>query len=137
MLKETLLFMTLTGHAHINPMVSSAEEVVRRGHRVELPSPSPATPATPFDPAGCRRGLAWLDQTCFAIEGLRRSGWHQDARRAVERLLAAAEGLIGEGPVRENCDLLTGGATTPPSAAGPSRCCCPCCAADRLCLRAP
>ncbi|MBO1414053.1 glycoside hydrolase [Streptomyces sp. FH025] len=73
-----------------------------------LPFPTVARSSAHFDPAGYWRGLAWLDQTYFAIEGLRRHGWNQDARRAVERLLACAEGLTGDGPVRENYDPLTG-----------------------------
>ncbi|MFJ8470983.1 MGH1-like glycoside hydrolase domain-containing protein [Kitasatospora sp. NPDC094011] len=73
-----------------------------------MPFPTVARSSPAFDPAGYWRGLAWLDQTYFAIEGLRRHGWHQDARAAVQRLLAAAEGLGGDGPVRENYDPLTG-----------------------------
>ncbi|MFE3878246.1 trehalase family glycosidase [Kitasatospora sp. NPDC059146] len=73
-----------------------------------MPFPTVARSSPSFDPAGYWRGLAWLDQSYFAIEGLRRYGWDQDARRAVERLLTAAEGLSGDGPVRENYDPLTG-----------------------------
>ncbi|MFE6056007.1 trehalase family glycosidase [Kitasatospora sp. NPDC056446] len=73
-----------------------------------LPFPTVARSSAYFDPAGYWRGLAWLDQTYFAVEGLRRYGWDQDARRAVERLLATAAGLSGDAPVRENYDPLTG-----------------------------
>ncbi|MFE4518778.1 trehalase family glycosidase [Kitasatospora sp. NPDC056783] len=73
-----------------------------------LPFPTVARSSPSFDPAGYWRGLAWLDQTYFAVEGLRRYGWEQDARRTVERLLAGAAGLSGDGPVRENYDPLTG-----------------------------
>ncbi|GHF87591.1 lipoprotein [Kitasatospora xanthocidica] len=73
-----------------------------------LPFPTVARSSASFDPAGYWRGLAWLDQTYFAIEGLRRHGWDEDARRTVERLLATAAGLAGDGPLRENYDPLTG-----------------------------
>ncbi|MFJ6617812.1 MGH1-like glycoside hydrolase domain-containing protein [Kitasatospora sp. NPDC091335] len=73
-----------------------------------MPFPTVARSSPSFDPAGYWRGLAWLDQTYFAVEGLRRYGWEQDARRTVERLLATAAGLTGDGPVRENYDPLTG-----------------------------
>ncbi|MEV7188059.1 trehalase family glycosidase [Kitasatospora sp. NPDC093102] len=73
-----------------------------------MPFPTVARSSPSFDPAGYWRGLAWLDQTYFAVEGLRRYGWEQDARRTVERLLATAAGLAGDGPVRENYDPLTG-----------------------------
>ncbi|MFH9347898.1 MGH1-like glycoside hydrolase domain-containing protein [Kitasatospora sp. NPDC017646] len=73
-----------------------------------MPFLTVARSSASFDPAGYWRGPAWLDQTYFAIEGLRRHGWTQDARQAVERLLATAEGLGSDGPVRENYDPLTG-----------------------------
>ncbi|MFD8785451.1 trehalase family glycosidase [Kitasatospora sp. NPDC059599] len=73
-----------------------------------LPFPTVARSSAAFDPAGYWRGLAWLDQTYFAVEGLRRYGWDGDARRTVERLLATAAGLAGDGPLRENYDPLTG-----------------------------
>ncbi|MFD7830030.1 trehalase family glycosidase [Kitasatospora sp. NPDC059803] len=73
-----------------------------------LPFPTVARSSPSFDPAGYWRGLAWIDQTYFAIEGLRRYGWNQDARRATDRLLATAAGLGGDGPLRENYDPLTG-----------------------------
>ncbi|WP_045699946.1 MGH1-like glycoside hydrolase domain-containing protein [Streptomyces rubellomurinus] len=73
-----------------------------------MPFPTVARSCASFDPVGYWRGLAWLDQTYFAVEGLRRYGWHQDARRTVERLLTAAQGLTGTGPVRENYQPLTG-----------------------------
>ncbi|MEV7122336.1 macrolide family glycosyltransferase [Kitasatospora griseola] len=76
MLKK-LLFMTLTGHGHINPMLPLVEELVRRGHRVdyatgashaaavtgagarwvELPSPKPFAPPATIGPAAV---AGWL-----------------------------------------------------------------------------
>ncbi|GGQ65186.1 hypothetical protein [Kitasatospora griseola] len=76
MLKK-LLFMTLTGHRHINPMLPLVEELVRRGHRVdyatgaihaaavtgagarwvELPSPGPFAPPATIGPAAM---AGWL-----------------------------------------------------------------------------
>ncbi|MFF7633235.1 trehalase family glycosidase [Kitasatospora sp. NPDC008050] len=73
-----------------------------------MPFPTVARSSAFFDPAGYWRGLAWIDQSYFALEGLRRYGWQQDARQVTDRLLATAEGLTGDGPVRENYDPLTG-----------------------------
>ncbi|MFF7994423.1 hypothetical protein ACFZDG_32170 [Kitasatospora xanthocidica] len=42
------------------------------------------------------------------LQAIGRHGWDEDARRAVERLLATAAGLAGDGPLRENYDPLTG-----------------------------
>ncbi len=67
---KNLLFMTLTGHGHINPTLPLVEELVRRGHRVdyatgadhaaavtgasahwvELPPPAPFTPPARIGP---------------------------------------------------------------------------------------
>ncbi|MFF9642930.1 MGH1-like glycoside hydrolase domain-containing protein [Kitasatospora aureofaciens] len=73
-----------------------------------MPFPTVARSSAAFDPTDHWRGLARLDQSCFATEGLRRHGWTQDARRAVEHLLATADGPGGDGPARENYDPLTG-----------------------------
>ncbi|WBP84963.1 macrolide family glycosyltransferase [Kitasatospora cathayae] len=77
MLRKNLLFVTLTGHGHINPMLPLVEELVRRGHQVvyateaghaaavtgagarwlELPSPPPFTPPPVIGPAAV---AGWL-----------------------------------------------------------------------------
>ncbi|GAB2741397.1 MGH1-like glycoside hydrolase domain-containing protein [Kitasatospora kifunensis] len=73
-----------------------------------MPFPTVARSSAYFDPAGYWRGLAWIDQTYFALEGLRRYGWNQDARRLTDRILAAGDGLTSDRPLRENYDPLTG-----------------------------
>jgi putative isomerase len=73
-----------------------------------MPFPTVSRSSAWFDPVGYWRGLAWIDQTYFALEGLRRYGWNQDARRITDRLLATAAGLTSNGPIRENYDPLTG-----------------------------
>ncbi|MFH9347899.1 macrolide family glycosyltransferase [Kitasatospora sp. NPDC017646] len=75
--RKNLLFVTLTGHGHINPMLPLVEELVRRGHQVvyatgaahaaavsgagarwlELPSPPPFTPPATIGPAAV---AGWL-----------------------------------------------------------------------------
>ncbi|MGW1176621.1 macrolide family glycosyltransferase [Kitasatospora sp. NPDC002543] len=77
MLRKNLLFMTLTGHGHVNPTLPLVEELVRRGHRVvyatesghaaavssagarwlELPAPVPFTPPPTIGPAAV---AGWL-----------------------------------------------------------------------------
>ena len=73
-----------------------------------MPFPTVARSSTYFDPAGYWRGLAWLDQTYFALEGLRSHGFDGDVRAITARLLAAGAGLTDDSPLRENYDPLTG-----------------------------
>lgn len=58
---------------------------------------------------GYWRGLVWLDQVGFALESLRRYGYHDDARRLTAQLLENLEGAGEPGrPLRENYHPLTG-----------------------------
>lgn len=78
----------------------------RFGTRMPLPTVSRDSPH--FDPTGYWRGLVWLDQAYFAICGLHAYGYERDARTLTRRLLERAEGLLGDGPIRENYHPLTG-----------------------------
>ncbi|AEW98484.1 MGH1-like glycoside hydrolase domain-containing protein [Streptantibioticus cattleyicolor] len=86
---------------------SALTDPARFGTYLPLPTVSRDSPA--FDPTGYWRGLVWLDQAYFAIEGLRRYGYHRDADATAERLLSRAAGLLGDAPIRENYHPLTGG----------------------------
>jgi putative isomerase len=58
---------------------------------------------------GYWRGLVWLDQVYFAIEGLRAYGYDQDADALVDQLFANLEGVDLPGvPLRETYHPLTG-----------------------------
>ncbi|MCP3997919.1 MAG: hypothetical protein GY722_23090, partial [bacterium] len=58
---------------------------------------------------GYWRGLVWLDQAYFAIEGLRRYGYRRDAGALTDQLFANLEGATTPGePLRENYRPLTG-----------------------------
>lgn len=83
------------------------------GTRLPFPTVSASSPY--FDPEGYWRGLVWLDQAYFALEGLRRYGFTADARDLTARLLAVASGLTGSAPVAENYDPLTGAARNSPN----------------------
>ncbi|MEU7043286.1 trehalase family glycosidase [Streptomyces varsoviensis] len=73
-----------------------------------MPLPTVARNNPKFDPTGYWRGLVWLDQAYFAILGLREYGYHHDAERTKENLLRHARGLLGNGPIHENYQPLTG-----------------------------
>ncbi|MGW4271923.1 MGH1-like glycoside hydrolase domain-containing protein [Streptomyces seoulensis] len=54
------------------------------------------------------RGPVWLDQFLFAVSGLRSYGYQWDAAALTEAALRHAEGLLGDAPIRENYNPLTG-----------------------------
>ena len=57
---------------------------------------------------GYWRGPVWVDQVYFGITGLRRYGFTQEADRIIEKFIRNAQGLIGDGPIHENYNPLTG-----------------------------
>ena len=80
-----------------------------RKFATRLPFPTLAADQPGFDPRGYWRGPVWFDQAYFAIQGLRRYGFGDDARRLTRQLLDGAEGLTEPGrPLRENYNPLTG-----------------------------
>lgn len=74
-----------------------------------LPYPTVALSSPAFDATAYWRGPDWLDQAYFAMGGLNRYGYDTDASRAAVRLLHRAGGLMGDAPIRENYNALTGG----------------------------
>jgi putative isomerase len=74
---------------------------------VPMPTLSAAHPA--FDPMkGYWRGPVWLDQFHYAIDGLKRYGYHELAAQSVNKLLKNGEGLLTNAPICENYHPLTG-----------------------------
>lgn len=74
-----------------------------------LPLPGLAADHPKFDPLnGYWRGPVWLDQFYFGIEGLRNYGYQHLADTFMHKLFQGAEGLLTDGPVRENYHPLTG-----------------------------
>lgn len=73
-----------------------------------MPFPTVSADNPRYSPEKYWRGPVWLDQAYFAVEGLARYGFVDDARHMARRLLHAAEGLAGNGPIRENYNPETG-----------------------------
>ena len=63
-----------------------------------------------FDPLkGYWRGPNWLDQAYFGVRGLRNYGFHTEADKATQQIIAGAQGILGKGKaIRENYHPLTG-----------------------------
>ncbi|TAN08702.1 MAG: glycoside hydrolase [Rhodanobacteraceae bacterium] len=74
-----------------------------------MPFPTLAADDPRFAPVeGYWRGPVWLDQAYFAVRGLERYGFDAQADGMALRLFTRAQGLTGDGPIRENYDPLTG-----------------------------
>lgn len=54
------------------------------------------------------RGPVWLDQALYGVEALQNYGYYDDAVKISKKMFDNAEGLMGDGPIRENYNPLTG-----------------------------
>lgn len=54
------------------------------------------------------RGPVWLDQAMYGVEALQNYGYIEEAKEMTYKLFENAEGLLGDGPIRENYNPLTG-----------------------------
>ena len=63
---------------------------------------------------GYWRGPVWLDQSYFGIKGLYNYGYKNEANELTVKLLSNAEGLMGNKPIYENYNPLTGEALNSP-----------------------
>ncbi|MBC1935726.1 alpha-glucosidase [Listeria grandensis] len=73
-----------------------------------VPFPTASKDNTRFSATEYWRGPVWLDQALFGIEALQNYGYKSDATFLSKNLFNHAEGLMGNGPIHENYDPLTG-----------------------------
>ncbi|MND73795.1 Glucosidase YgjK precursor [compost metagenome] len=73
-----------------------------------VPFPTAALDNTKFMDRGYWRGPIWLDQVYFAIAGLRKYGYQQEADMYTKQVFERLEGLSGNGPIHENYEAHTG-----------------------------
>lgn len=78
--------------------------------KFNLTVPLPVTSADNdmFDPNKYWRGPVWMDQAMFGIEGMKNYGYSEETVELVEKMFLNAEGLMGDGPIRENYNPVTG-----------------------------
>ncbi|WP_194904301.1 MGH1-like glycoside hydrolase domain-containing protein [Catenulispora rubra] len=76
-----------------------------------LPFPTVAASSPYYESTSYWRGSVWIDQAYFAIEGLKRYGYTDDAAALADKLRANAAGMLGDGPLMENYDSSDGSAT--------------------------
>lgn len=49
-----------------------------------------------------------MDQAMFGAEAMQNYGYHEEAKDMVLKMFVNAEGLLSDGPIRENYNPLTG-----------------------------
>lgn len=74
-----------------------------------MPFPTASKDNDKFSPTTYWRGPVWMDQALYGVEALQNYGYTEEAREAAYRLFDTAEGLLGDGPIRENYNPETGG----------------------------
>ncbi|WP_176214812.1 MGH1-like glycoside hydrolase domain-containing protein [Reichenbachiella faecimaris] len=75
----------------------------------KVPFPTLDASHPEFNPKnGYWRGPVWLDQAYFAICGLETYGYQTEADELKHKLFNHAEGLLADGPIRENYHPITG-----------------------------
>lgn len=75
---------------------------------LNVPFPTASKDNAKFDPNRYWRGPVWLDQAMYGVEALQNYGYNDDARTMTYKLFDNAEGLLGDGPIRENYNPETG-----------------------------
>lgn len=73
-----------------------------------IPFPTIAADNPKYNKRGYWRGPIWLDQTYFAIRGLRNYGYKELADKYTLQVFDRLQGLISEAPIHENYDTHTG-----------------------------
>lgn len=73
-----------------------------------MPLPTASKDNPKFNPNKYWRGPVWMDQALYGIESLQNYGFKDEAETLTKKLFANAEGLIGDGPIRENYNPETG-----------------------------
>ena len=73
-----------------------------------MPLPTASKDNPKFNPNKYWRGPVWMDQALYGIESLQNYGFKDEAETLTKKLFDNAEGLIGDGPIRENYNAETG-----------------------------
>ncbi|MHC5279460.1 alpha-glucosidase [Listeria kieliensis] len=85
-----------------NNMMSQAK------FNTHVPFPTASRDNKKFSATKYWRGPVWLDQALFGVEALQNYGYQAEAKFMAEKLFNQTEGLMGNGPIHENYDPLTG-----------------------------
>jgi putative isomerase len=74
----------------------------------QIPFPTVSADSPNFAAKQYWRGPVWLDQALFGLQGIARYGYHEQAHILAQQLVTEGEGIIGQSPIRENYNPITG-----------------------------
>ncbi|AYN26292.1 alpha-glucosidase [Buttiauxella sp. 3AFRM03] len=100
------LFNGAATQPHADAVVKVMKDPKEFNTYVPLGTAALTNPA--FGPDIYWRGRVWVDQFYFGLKGMERYGYRADAVEMANRFFAHANGLITDGPIRENYNPLTG-----------------------------
>ncbi|NBH12984.1 alpha-glucosidase [Lachnospiraceae bacterium] len=75
---------------------------------LKVPFPTASKDNDKFTPSTYWRGPVWMDQALYGVEALENYGYTADALDMTYALFDNTEGLLGDGPIRENYNPVTG-----------------------------
>lgn len=75
---------------------------------LKVPFPTASKDNDKFVASTYWRGPVWMDQALYGVEALQNYGYRNDAVDMTYALFDNTEGLLGDGPIRENYNPLTG-----------------------------
>lgn len=75
---------------------------------LKVPFPTASKDNSKFVASTYWRGPVWLDQALYGVEALQNYGYINEAKQMATALFDNTEGLLGDGPIRENYNPLTG-----------------------------
>lgn len=100
------LFNGAATQAHADSVVKVMKDSNEFNTYVPLGTAALSNPA--FGPDIYWRGRVWVDQFYFGLKGMDRYGYHDDAIEMATAFFLHADGLVQDGPIRENYNPLTG-----------------------------
>ena len=102
----TMLWTRLATPEQVKDMMPLLQDTTK--FSTYIPFPTVAVDNPKYNPRGYWRGPIWLDQTYFAISGLRNYGYGELADSYTRQVFDRLDGLKAGAPIHENYDTHTG-----------------------------
>ncbi len=100
------LFNKAATQANADAVVKVMKDTSEFNTYIPLGTAALSSPA--FGPDIYWRGRVWVDQFYFGLKGMESYGYHDDAVDMATAFFDNADGLVEDGPIRENYNPLTG-----------------------------
>ncbi len=100
------LFNKAATQANADAVVKVMKDTSEFNTYIPLGTAALSSPA--FGPDIYWRGRVWVDQFYFGLKGMESYGYRDDAVEMAGAFFEHADGLVGDGPIRENYNPLTG-----------------------------